>query len=161
MKAQLLVSFLLTAVIGVNAATTFPRSVLNGPCTGKDGVIGVCVSTKSCTQDDGTYIDNACPNTPENIKCCTKPQCQLEARSGDCRWMDSCGGGKALVENLCPGPDAFRCCITSEGASSSVEQSSTATANPEPTKEPAPDVSLGEKILEKAKEAEGTPCKLP
>ncbi|KAF2000205.1 hypothetical protein P154DRAFT_386216, partial [Amniculicola lignicola CBS 123094] len=85
-------------------------SVLNGPCTGADGRIGVCVPTASCARDGGAFIHNACPGTPEDIKCCTKPACGLEALGGDCRWMQDCGGGKSLIRHQCPGPDAFRCC---------------------------------------------------
>ncbi|KAF2691704.1 hypothetical protein K458DRAFT_482431 [Lentithecium fluviatile CBS 122367] len=173
MRSQLLIPLLLSTVSLVNAAIAFPRSVLNGACTGEDGIVGVCVPTKSCTRDNGTYIDNACPGTPEDIKCCTKPHCQSEARSGDCRWVENCGGGKDLVQYLCPGPDAFRCCITSDGngassallsptgnatvptSSSAPVQSTTTKPKPVPTKRP--ELNLGEKILKKAKEAEGIP----
>jgi hypothetical protein len=156
----------------VISTALLPRSTIDGPCTGPSGAIGVCVPTASCTQDNGTYIDNGCPGTPEDIKCCTKPKCELEARSGDCRWAEQCGGGKSLIRNLCPGPDAFRCCITDEVTApmstsnlsvvkptvSSKKPSPTSKATPKPTSKPKP--NLGEKILAKAKEAKGLPCKL-
>lgn len=149
MRTQVLASLLLAAASTVSATVAFPRSTLNGPCTGKDGAPGVCVPTKSCTRDNGTYIDNACPGTPDDVKCCTKPHCQLEARSGDCRWKQNCNGN-SLVQYLCPGPDSFQCCITNEG-----------TGTTQPTAAPKPTTTtenLGEKILAKAKEAEGIPC---
>lgn len=162
----------------VNATVAFPRSVPYGPCTGENGVIGVCVKTASCTKDGGKYIDDACPGTPEDIKCCTKPKCQLAAQSGDCRWVENCGGGKPILQNLCPGPDAFRCCVTDEGnsltallpsatgnttasSSSGTGTSTTSKQEPKPTPKPTPKPepdNIGEKILKKAKEAEGIQC---
>ncbi|PVI03331.1 hypothetical protein DM02DRAFT_726530 [Periconia macrospinosa] len=174
MRVQLVATLFLTAVSTVTATVAFPRSILNGPCTGKDGASGVCVPKSNCNRDNGTYIDDACPGTPEDIKCCTKPSCQLEAKKGDCRWVDKCTGGKDIVQYLCPGPDAFRCCITNDGtppssslptvtsnATSSAKPSakpsatSKTSAKPQPTKKPEPETSLGEKVLKKAKEAEG------
>ncbi|KAF2752095.1 hypothetical protein M011DRAFT_454933 [Sporormia fimetaria CBS 119925] len=131
-----LVTGLLLATTAVNATALLPRQTkLNGPCTGANGVKGVCVSTSSCTSDGGSYIHNACPGTPDNIKCCTKPSCQRAAQSGDCRWVDSCPG--TVLTGLCPGPAGYRCCVTG-GA-------------------PAPGSNLGQKILAKSKEAEGLP----
>jgi len=147
-------------------STALPsRFALNDPCTGDFGAIGVCVPTSSCTRDNGTYIDNGCPGTPEDIKCCTKSKCQLEARSGDCRWAEQCGGGKSLVRGLCPGPDAFRCCITDQGVaptsiiSSKIVHPTTSSKKPTPKPTSKPKPNLGEKILAKAKEAKGLPCK--
>ncbi|KAF2877119.1 hypothetical protein BDV95DRAFT_601534 [Massariosphaeria phaeospora] len=172
-------AFFLLAATAVNANVASPTARINGPCTGENGAVGVCVPTASCTRDNGTYISNACPGTPEDIKCCTKTSCQLEARKGDCRWVDKCGGGKSLIQYLCPGPDAFRCCVTNEiptGALPSATSNSTTTAKPskepkpsEPpksspppekpsaTSKPKPTPNIGEKILAKAKEAEGLP----
>ncbi|KAF2260431.1 hypothetical protein CC78DRAFT_472976 [Lojkania enalia] len=128
-------SLLISSIL---ASLVLPRSVENGPCTGANGALGVCVSISSCDRDNGTYIHNACPSTPDNIKCCTKPTCQLEAQKGDCRWVQDCGGGKPILRNLCPGPDAYRCCVTNG-------------PKPKPTK------NIGQKILDKAKEAKGIP----
>ena len=121
------------------------RSRVNGPCTGKGGVAGVCVPTKSCTKDGGSYISNACPGTPDDVKCCTKPKCQRAAQAGDCRWADKCGAGKTTLSGLCPGPDSFKCCVTG-------------TVKPPTTPKPKPTTNLGEKILAKAKQAKGLPC---
>jgi hypothetical protein len=98
----------------------------------------------------------ACPGTPDDIKCCTKPSCQLEAQSGDCRWAENCDSGNTLLENLCPGPDAFRCCVNSGGEDPSPAPEPEPEPAPEP--EPNPTSNLGAEILEKAKEAEGLPC---
>ncbi|KAF2279364.1 uncharacterized protein EI97DRAFT_370485 [Westerdykella ornata] len=111
------------------------QTVVNGPCTGANGVKGVCVSTGSCASDGGTYITGACPGTPDNIKCCTKPSCQRGSQSGACRWTDECAG--TVLTGLCPGPSTFRCCLSGEA--------------------PPSGPNLGEKVLRKAKEAEGIP----
>ena len=128
---HLLFSFFAVA----NALSAHPRSDINGPCTGKDGRAGVCIPKSSCSSDGGSFIDNACPGTPKNIKCCTKASCQKAARTGDCRWSDKCGKGYETLTGLCPGPAAFKCCV--------------------------PEIdNLGKRILEKAKDAVGVPCKL-
>ena len=46
-----------------------PRATANGPCTGANAAPGVCISTSSCSAGGGSYISNACPSTPANIKC--------------------------------------------------------------------------------------------
>lgn len=127
---------LLSCCIAVNASIVRPRSVVNGPCTGKDGHAGVCIPKSSCDGAGETWINDACPGTPENIKCCTKASCQQAGRSGDCRWSDKCGSGRETLSGLCPGPNAFKCCV--------------------PNKEDSGG-DLGKKILKKAREAEGTP----
>ena len=114
------------------------RSTVNGQCTGKDGAPGVCIDTTSCTDDGGSYISNACPGTPDNIKCCTKPSC---GSGGNCRWTSQCSSG-LTTPNLCPGPTDFNCCL------------------PKSTSPPPASGDLGAKILAKAKTAAGTPCKL-
>ncbi|KAF2192092.1 hypothetical protein K469DRAFT_653318 [Zopfia rhizophila CBS 207.26] len=66
--------------------------------------------------------------------------------------MKNCGAGKSLIENLCPGPDAFRCCVGDGG-----EEPKPTTA-PKPTETPKPgEKTLGEKILAKAQEKEVLP----
>jgi hypothetical protein len=132
---QLLFSF-----AAVNALTAHPRSTVNGPCTGKDGRTGVCIAKSSCDGTGESWINNACPGTPDDIKCCTKPSCQQAGRSGDCRWEDKCGAGSETLTGLCPGPSAFKCCVPRND-------------------DPGSGSDLGKKILKKAKEAEGTPCK--
>jgi hypothetical protein len=139
MRVSLLASLFLAAVATVTAA-----SHKNGPCTGKDGVQGVCISTKSCTNAGGAYIANKCPGLPDDIKCCTKPSCQKAAQKGDCRFVDKCGSGKTTLSGLCPGPDSFKCCVPKTGST--------------PPK-PNPTLNLGQKILKKAQEQKGVPCK--
>lgn len=86
------------------------RSVVNGACTGSGGALGVCISTSSCTSGGGKYISNACPGTPDNIKCCTKTSC---GSGGNCRFTSSCSGH--TLTGLCPGPDNFKCCVPGSG----------------------------------------------
>lgn len=109
--------FLLSAVFSIVSTSTIPqlapRSELNGPCNGANSVPGICVPTESCTRDGGSFISNACPGTPENIKCCTKPKCGPE-NSGTCSFVSSCASG-ITERNFCPGPADFRCCMPSNG----------------------------------------------
>ena len=109
-KMQILL-YLTLSLAGVAwSSTTLARSTLNGGCTGAGGAPGVCISTSSCHSGGGTYISNACPGTPEDIKCCTKPAC---GSGGNCRWTSECSG--STVSNLCPGPASFKCCEPSSG----------------------------------------------
>lgn len=101
--------FTATAVFGatlVYSGAIAERAVLNGPCTGKDNAPGVCVVTSECSSSGGTYISNACPDTPDDVKCCTKTQC---SGNGNCRWTSSCSG--STISNQCPGPASFKCCV--------------------------------------------------
>jgi hypothetical protein len=142
MRASLFASLLLAALTSVTAA-----SHKNGPCSGKNGVQGICISTKSCSIGGGSYISNACLGLPDDIKCCTKPSCQKATQQGDCRFVDICGSGKTTIAGLCPGPDSFRCCVPKPGTT------------PEPSTTPKPPtLNLGEKILRKAQEQKGVPC---
>jgi len=147
MLNQLLTTVLLIAATVEANAVSARQTTVNGPCTGANGVTGVCVSTSSCTADGGSYISNACLGTPENIKCCTKPSCQRAAESGDCRWTEQCSG--TTLPGLCPGPAGYKCCIAGEGGGSP----------PPPPPPPPSGGGVGEKVLAKAKEAEGLPCK--
>ncbi|KAH6619983.1 hypothetical protein C7974DRAFT_224281 [Boeremia exigua] len=129
---------LILSIVTVNASTAHPRSTINGRCTGKDGRTGVCISRSSCDGTGEIWIHDACPGTPEDIKCCTKPSCQQAGRSGDCRWSDRCGSGFETLIGLCPGPSAFKCCVTTDDKHGDSG-------------------NIGKDILEKAKEAKGTP----
>lgn len=134
---------LLLAAIGGVAGSPFDlweRTTENGQCTGANNALGVCVSTSSCTEAGGSYISNACPDQPDNIKCCTKSSC---GSGGSCKWTSKCASGNT-VGGLCPGPSDFKCCLPA--SSSSGDGGSSSSSN------------LGEKILAKAKTAKGDPC---
>ena len=90
------------------------RSVVNGQCTGSGGAPGVCIATAKCTAGGGKFISNACPGTPNDIKCCTKTSC---SSNGNCRWNSQCSSGKTLT-GLCPGPADFKCCVPGAGGTS-------------------------------------------
>lgn len=90
----------------VHSSAIAERAVLDGPCTGKGNAPGVCVATSKCSSSGGTFISNACPGTPNDVKCCTKTQC---SSNGNCRWTSSCNG--STVSNQCPGPASFVCCV--------------------------------------------------
>src|SRR2546423_11348243 len=85
-----------------------PASV-NDPCTGSGGAPGVCISTSACTNGGGTFISNACPGTPADIKCCSKTACGTDER-GNCRFVSSCASG-ITESGQCPGPSTFKCCM--------------------------------------------------
>ncbi|KAK3367833.1 hypothetical protein B0H63DRAFT_535930 [Podospora didyma] len=150
MKLSILVPFLFACLTTVVTAsenitdTDLPadletRSVLNGGCTGAGGAPGVCIHTGSCTNSGGTFITGACPSTPDDVKCCTKPKC---GTGGNCRWTSQCGSGVTQA-GLCPGPTNFKCCLPGSGGGgggSGGQPSTTAL-----------------KILNKAKEAKGIP----
>ncbi|KAJ4299631.1 hypothetical protein N0V90_004877 [Kalmusia sp. IMI 367209] len=101
LNSVFLVSLLSTSIVSALA----PRSSVNGPCTGAGGAPGVCISTSSCQSGGGSFISNACPGTPDNIKCCVKTTC---ATGGNCRWNSQCSG--STQSGLCPGPSNFKCC---------------------------------------------------
>ncbi|KEF55716.1 uncharacterized protein A1O9_08466 [Exophiala aquamarina CBS 119918] len=89
------------------------RSEVDGPCIGANSNPGVCIKTDKCTQGGGSYISNACPGTPDNIKCCTKPRCGTNDK-GHCRFTSSCASG-ITETNKCPGPTTFKCCMPAGG----------------------------------------------
>lgn len=69
-------------------------------------LVGVCVTTAACSAKGGTTVNNACPRDPDNVKCCTKPDCGAGDRN--CRWTSDCAG--STFANQCPGPSGFKCC---------------------------------------------------
>jgi len=130
-----LLAFLLVRTALGSALT--PRASGNGPCTGAGGAPGVCISTSDCSAAGGTSISNACPGTPNDIKCCTKPTCGSNG-SGNCRFTSQCASGNTQA-NLCPGHPDFKCCLPNGSG-------------------PNSEGNLGDKILAKAKQAAGLPC---
>lgn len=129
------------SILSVSVFLTLTNAALNGRCTGANGASGVCVSTTSCDHIGGVSIVGACPNDPDNVRCCTKSAC---SSGGNCRWTSDCASGKT-VSDLCPGPNEFKCCMPGEttggqgGGGGGVDG----------------EKNVGEKILAKAKEAEG------
>ena len=79
-------------------------AALNGPCS-IDGTPGVCVTTANCAAGDGSFRSGFCPNDPDNVRCCIKPEC---GSGGNCRSTSSCNGTPKA--GLCPGPSDFQCC---------------------------------------------------
>ncbi|EER25524.1 hypothetical protein D8B26_000167 [Coccidioides posadasii str. Silveira] len=93
-----------------DSAVLETRSLINSACTGKDGAEGVCISVSDCNKGGGEFINNACPGTPQNIKCCTKTKC---GDGGNCRFTDKCSSGN-ILSGQCPGPASFKCCLPKE-----------------------------------------------
>lgn len=102
---------LLTLSVAFSIALSSPPipRALNGACKGAGGAPGVCIATAKCTSDGGKFINDACPNDPENIKCCSKPVCGT-GNKGECRFTNTCSSG-VTETNKCPGPDNFKCCM--------------------------------------------------
>jgi hypothetical protein len=96
--------------VQANAISLAERSVVDGACTGAGGAPGVCIPTAKCTSGGGKFISNACPGTPNDIKCCTKTDC---GTGGNCRWTSQCS--TSSVTGLCPGPADFKCCVPGGG----------------------------------------------
>ncbi|MCJ1270389.1 hypothetical protein MMC22_010286 [Lobaria immixta] len=84
---------------------------VNGPCS-VDGTPGVCISSATCSDSDGSSRSGFCPDDPSDIKCCIKPDC---GTGGNCRWTSQCSGSSQT--GLCPGPADFQCCVESDGGS--------------------------------------------
>ncbi|KAL8950654.1 MAG: hypothetical protein Q9222_003313 [Ikaeria aurantiellina] len=82
---------------------------LNGPCS-IDGTPGVCITTTSCSSADGSFRSGFCPNDPDNVRCCIKPEC---GSGGKCQPESTCSG--TTRTGLCPGPADFKCCEPSSG----------------------------------------------
>ncbi|KAJ7187286.1 hypothetical protein C8R46DRAFT_1207244 [Mycena filopes] len=90
-------------------ATT--HAAVNGPCTGGEAGVGVCVSTSSCAAKGGTTHNDLCPFDPPDIKCCTKAPCTSASLGGGvCRFTSGCTGNHYTISNLCPGGSNFKCC---------------------------------------------------
>lgn len=90
----------------IQANVIAERAVVNGPCTGYGGAPGVCIPTAECTSGGGRHILNACPGTPDDVRCCTKASC---GSGGNCRWVSQCS--TSTLGGLCPGPADFKCCV--------------------------------------------------
>jgi hypothetical protein len=62
----------------LHLVTIFPlaaMAALNGRCTGSKATgewaeHGICIRTSTCSDYNGVYKTGACPNDPDNVKCC-------------------------------------------------------------------------------------------
>lgn len=104
--SSLIPSLILLGANSIQATVIAGRAAVDGPCTGSGDAPGVCIATGQCTSGGGTYISNACPGTPDDIKCCTKTSC---GSGGNCRWTSQCS--TSSLSGLCPGPADFKCCV--------------------------------------------------
>jgi hypothetical protein len=104
--SHLIPAIVLLGANTIQASVLAERAVLNGPCTGSGGAPGVCIPTTDCTAGGGTHILNACPGTPDNVRCCTKTSC---GTGGNCRFTSQCS--TSTLTGLCPGPADFKCCV--------------------------------------------------
>jgi len=65
------------------------QAAINGRCN-VNGTPGVCISTAKCASAGGQSPKGFCPHDPDDIRCCTKTECNSGA--GSCKWTDQCGG---------------------------------------------------------------------
>lgn len=66
------------------------HAALNGHCTGSAATgawkdYGICVKTSTCNSFKGAYKSGACPNDPDDVKCCV-------VGIGDNSGENPCGG---------------------------------------------------------------------
>ncbi|KAH8903355.1 hypothetical protein BR93DRAFT_201309 [Coniochaeta sp. PMI_546] len=94
-------------------------ATLNGHCSGsaatgvwKDN--GICIKTSTCNQYHGEYKSGACPNDPDDVKCCVigyAPNAETNpcGKYSVCDWTaNTCSGYR--VDDKCPGLSNFKCC---------------------------------------------------
>ncbi|ORX86583.1 hypothetical protein BCR32DRAFT_216096, partial [Anaeromyces robustus] len=91
---------------------TIPASLAatNGRCTGKTGI---CISTGTCGDYNGSYVSGKCPNDPSDIKCCDDIPCKSDdGRTGSCECLPvgNCSSGNT-VSGKCPGGSDIKCCL--------------------------------------------------
>lgn len=57
------------------------QTQVNGQCAGvAQGVYqqdGICITISECDSYHGSYIDNGCPGTPDDVKCCVIGHCRI------------------------------------------------------------------------------------
>ena len=162
----------------VGSRSGFCRSVSNNGCSGgtfdpgnycpgsqdiqcclKSGGTGAGTSCKvgsqsgtclSVSQDGcaGGHFDpgNYCPGS-QDIQCCLKSEtgvgtsCKVGSQSGTCLSVsrDGCAGGHFDPGNYCPGSQDVQCCLPGSGGGGGSG-------------------TVGQRVLNKAKEAAGLPC---
>ncbi|OUM60683.1 hypothetical protein PIROE2DRAFT_32846, partial [Piromyces sp. E2] len=81
-------------------------SAVNDRCSSGNGV---CIRTSNCEKMGGTYESGLCPNDPDDVKCCTKPSCTVDGKTGECKFTSDCNG--TSLPGACPGPSNFQCCV--------------------------------------------------
>lgn len=108
---------------------------------------GTCLSV---SQDGcaGGHFDpgNYCPGS-QDIQCCLKSEtgvgtsCKVGSQSGTCLSVsrDGCAGGHFDPGNYCPGSQDVQCCLPGSGGGGGTG-------------------TVGQRVLNKAKEAAGLPC---
>ncbi|KAJ6451905.1 hypothetical protein C8R45DRAFT_916396 [Mycena sanguinolenta] len=94
-----------SAFILLASVATALAAMVDGPCASGPGV---CISTSSCQAGGGVSTTGLCPNTPDDIKCCTKAPC---GDHGECQFTSTCTGDLFYATGLCPGPSNFKCCM--------------------------------------------------
>ncbi|KAK0613726.1 hypothetical protein B0T14DRAFT_569740 [Immersiella caudata] len=107
---------------------SFPFSTLaalNGRCTGSKATgqwkeEGICIKTSTCRRYKGRTTNGACPNDPDDVKCCLIDECNGQPDqlgwSSWCEWTSDknsiCNTIGSYLNNRCPGGDNYKCCET-------------------------------------------------
>ncbi|KAF9921397.1 hypothetical protein FBU30_008617 [Linnemannia zychae] len=73
---------------------------------------GLCVPTRTCTADGGSYYSGWCPNDPPDVKCCLYGDCHVPGvGDGFCAPTSMCLGNGKSYPGYCGGPREVQCCI--------------------------------------------------
>ncbi|KAK2757055.1 hypothetical protein FQN54_005024 [Arachnomyces sp. PD_36] len=138
-NAVLLAGLALTASVTASPSGLLDSRTVGDACTGTHGD-GTCQSTSACKGI--SYSEPFCPNDPDGIQCCVELPCTAtDGGEGLCASVSrgGCAGGNMFppAEGSTCGDDAdLQCCIL-----------------PPPPEGDA----IGQAILDKAREAAGTP----
>ena len=90
---------------------------VNDKCTGRNGI---CITTSTCSSYGGKTYSGYCPYDPSNVLCCDDITCTADdGRKGTCVHTSQCSG--STVDGKCPGGSDFKCCVSSDGGSSSMD----------------------------------------
>lgn len=101
-------------------------AAIGSACSGTEGS-GTCQSTSNCsgkpprplsplpdianTLSPGFTITGACPNDPNDVKCCIQKTCAPPQGSGKCRNTSSGCSGGVFYSGYCPGDSSIQCCV--------------------------------------------------
>jgi len=75
-----------------------------------EGLSGKCIDSSNCDLSSSFTVDNECPGTGANIKCCIPKQtCSDDNQTGSCIPSSQCSG--RTVGKLCKGGNDILCCL--------------------------------------------------
>ncbi|KAH7303984.1 hypothetical protein B0I35DRAFT_445999 [Stachybotrys elegans] len=106
----------LFAILPLPAFATEYGRCTGSQATGNWGSHGICMDYRECNAEGGAYKSGACPNDPNEIRCCVigfPPESSATNPCGGLSWCDwttnGCSG--SWRTGFCPGGSNFRCCL--------------------------------------------------